>query len=208
VSDYLSEEEQLSKLREWWNRNGTALVVGFVVVIAGVLGWRWYQSYTAEQLTQAADLYAEFTVASGEARDRLASEIVSGGKGTAYPALVLLAQAQEVATAGDLAAAEGHLAAAVAQATGAPLADLARLRLARVQHGLGRHDDALKTLGEIRSAGYLSVAQELKGDIHLARDERSLAHAAYLAALAEVLAEDQRALLEIKVADTADASGS
>jgi len=208
VSDYLTEEEQLAKLQNWWQRNGTSLVVGLVLVIAGVVGWRWYQSYTAERVIRASDLYAEFLVASGEAQDTLADEIVAGGNATAYPALVLMQRARDAAAAGDLAAAEAHLAQVVTLASGVPLADLARVRLARVQHALGRHDDALQTLGEIRSAGYLSVAHELKGDIHLARDERALAHQAYVAALADVLAEDQRPLLEIKVADTADASDS
>jgi predicted negative regulator of RcsB-dependent stress response len=205
VSDYLSEEEQLSKLRDWWSRNGTAIVVILVVTAAGVLGWRWYQSAAAERVTRGAELYAEFQAASGEARSRLADEVVAEASGTAYPALVLLTRAQDAARAGDLAAAEQHLAAAVQAASGEPLSDLARIRLARVQDAQERHDEALKTLGEVRSAGYLSVAQEAKGDIHLARGERAEAHAAYVAALADVLAEDQRALLEIKVADTADA---
>lgn len=208
MSEYLSEEEQLSKLRDWWNRYGTALVVALVVVAAGVLGWRWYQSYAAERVARAADLYAEFVAANGDARRSLADDIVAEGNATAYPVLVLLRQAHDEAEAGDLAGAERDLAAAVTHASGGPLADLARLRLARVQHALGRHDDALATLGEIRAAGYLAVAQELKGDIHLVRNERAQAHAAYVAALAEVLAEDQRTLLEMKVADTADASGS
>jgi len=208
VSDYLSEEEQLSKLRDWWSRNGTALVVGLVVAIAGVLGWRWYQSSVAERIAHTADLYSEFVAAGGEARDKLAEQIAAEGGSTAYPALVLLAQAHDAVASGDLEAASGHLAGAVTAASNGPLADLARLRLARVQRGLDRSDDALQTLGTIRSAGYLALAQELKGDIHLARGERDLAHEAYVAALAEVKAEDERALLEIKVADTADASGS
>jgi predicted negative regulator of RcsB-dependent stress response len=208
VSDYLSEEEQLSRLYNWWKRNGAAVIVGLVVAVAGVIGWRWYQSYDQERVTKASDLYVEFLAASGDARDALAEDILAGGDATAYPALVLLRRAQEAVAAGDLGKAEQSLTEAAAIASGPVLADLARLRLARVQHGLGRHDDALATLGQIRAPGFVPLAQELKGDIHMARNERALAHDAYLAALAEVLAEDERALLEIKVADTADASDS
>jgi predicted negative regulator of RcsB-dependent stress response len=208
VSDYLSEEEQLSRLYNWWKQNGAAVIVGLVLAIAGVLGWRWYQSYDQERVTAASDLYAEYLAANGAARDALAKDIVAGGDATAYPALVLLRQAEAAVAAGDLAGAEKPLSEAIESASGAVLADLARLRLARVQHGLGRHDDALATLGQVRSPGYLPLAQELKGDIHMARNERAQAHEAYVAALGEVLADDQRALLEIKVADTADASDS
>lgn len=208
MSDYLSEEEQLARLASWWKSNGTAVVVGLVVVAAGVLGWRWHQSYSEERVAKASDLYVEYLAASGDAQQKLADEIVAGGDATAYPTLVLLGRGQQSVAAGDLAGAEKLLGEAVAVASGAPLADLARVRLARVQHAEGRRDEALKTLAEVRSPGYLPVAQELKGDIHMARDERALAHQAYVAALAEALAQDQRALLEIKVADTADASKS
>jgi predicted negative regulator of RcsB-dependent stress response len=208
VSDYLTDDEQLARLRSWWQRNGTALVIGLVLVIGGVVGWRWYQSSSAERLARTADLFAEFGQARGEARAALAADIVASGRRTAYPALALLQLAEEAATSGDLAAASELLRDAIAQASGRPLADLARLRLARVLHALDLDEDAIRTLAEIRATGYVSIAQELKGDIHLTRNERLLAHAAYVAALAEVLAEDQRPLLEIKVADTADASGS
>jgi len=208
VSDYLTDEEQLARLRNWWQRNGTALLMVVVLVIGGVIGWRWYESSGAERVARAADLYAEFQLARGDARDALAAEIVAGGRRTAYPALVLLQLAEEAVSAGDLEAATGVLDDAIVQASGRALADLARLRLARVLHALDRDEDAIRTLAEIRAAGYVAIAQELKGDIHVTRNERALAHQAYVAALAEMLAEDQRALLEIKVADTADASDS
>lgn len=208
MSDYLTDDEQVARLRQWWQRNGTVLVVTLVLVAGGVVGWRWYQSYVNEQVTKASELYAEFLAANGAAREALAAEVLASGRSSAYPALVALKQAQEATASGDLEAAAGLLEQAVASASGQPLADLARLRLARVQHALGRDDDALRTIGQVRAPGYLSVAHELKGDIHLARDERAEAHRAYTAALAEVLAEDQRTLLEIKVADTADASDS
>ena len=208
MSDYLTDDEQVARLRQWWERNGTVLVVTLVLVAGGVFGWRWYQSYVNEQVTKASELYAEFLAANGAAREALAAEILAGGRSSAYPALVALKQAQDATTSGDLEGAARLLEQAVASASGQPLADLARLRLARVQHALGRDDDALRTIGQVRAPGYLSVAHELKGDIHLARDERAEAHRAYTAALAEVLADDQQTLLEIKIADTADASDS
>ena len=88
------------------------------------------------------------------------------------------------------------------------LADLARLRLARVLFTLDRGDEALGVLGQIRGEGYLSLAAELTGDIRLARGERALAHQAYTKAMSHVQAGDQRPLLEMKIADTADSSDS
>ena len=60
----------------------------------------------------------------------------------------------------------------------------------------------------MRSSGFRIQVAELKGDIHLARGERALAHESYVAAKSYVQAGDQRPVLEMKIADTADASGS
>jgi predicted negative regulator of RcsB-dependent stress response len=208
VSDYLSDDEQLARLRQWWQRNGVSLVAGVVVIVAGVIGWQWYQSSVAERIARASDLYMEFLAADGDARAVLADAIAREGRSTAYPALVLLNRARDAVGDGDAEAAAVHLAEAVRVARGRMLADLARLRLAHLELELGRDDAALATLSEIRSAGYRAVALELKGDIHLARGERALAYQSYSAALAEALSEDQRPLLEVKVADTADARDS
>jgi predicted negative regulator of RcsB-dependent stress response len=209
VSDYLTDEEQLARLRSWWERNGTALIVGLVLAVGAVVGWRWYQGNLDERTVRASDLYAEFQEAEGEARAELADRIVAEGEGTAYPTLVLLEQAEaEVTAEGGTADPEPLLRRAVDLASGEELADLARLRLARVLFDADRADDALAALGQIRGEGYLSLAAELKGDIHLARDERALAHESYTTALSHVQSGDQRPVLEMKIADTADTSDS
>jgi predicted negative regulator of RcsB-dependent stress response len=208
VSDYLTDEEQVARLRAWWRDNGTSLVVGVVLVVGGVAGWRWYQSHVEERTLQASDLYAQFQEAEGESRDRLASQVIEQGDGTAYPAFVLLRQADAAVDDGDTAAAEALLRRAVALASGRELEDLARLRLARVLFHTERPDEAFSTLGEIRGEGYLALAAELKGDIHLARGERKLAHESYTAAMSYVQPGDQRPVLEMKIADTADTSDS
>jgi predicted negative regulator of RcsB-dependent stress response len=119
---------------------------------------------------------------------------------------VLLAQAQTAVREQDFAAAETALGKAVTLATGAELADIARLRLARVQQAAERGSDALATLEQVRSVGMLSVAREIAGDIHLSQGDRKKAHESYAAALADLKTEDQRGLLEAKLADTADAA--
>jgi predicted negative regulator of RcsB-dependent stress response len=108
----------------------------------------------------------------------------------------------------DAGQAESLLRRAVELASGREVADTARLRLARTLFDLDRGDDALATLGAIQGAGFLSLAAELKGDIHLARGERELAHQSYLTAQERLEAGEQRPVLEMKIADTADASDS
>jgi predicted negative regulator of RcsB-dependent stress response len=208
VADYLSDEEQLARLRGWWQQYGIALLVGALLVVVGVFGWRWYQNYTAEHVARTSDLYVAYQAAEGDARAALASQILEEGRGTAYPAFVLFDEAEAAAAAGEPERAEAALRRAVDVATADELVDTARLRLARVLFDLNRPEDALGVLGQVRGAGYLSLAAELQGDIHLSAGDRARAHASYVAAAGHLPAGEQRPVLEIKLADTADASGS
>ena len=208
MSDFQTDEDQLAQLRTWWQKYGLPLLTGVVVVVVGVLGWNWYQNYTAERLANASDLYVAYRAADGQARQALADQILDEASGTAYPAFVLFEQSEAAMAAGDGERAEALLRRAIDVASGDELRQTARLRLARVLFDLGREDDALAVLGQIRGAGYLGLAAEMQGDIHLSRGNRSLAHQSYTTAISYLPAGEQRPLLEMKLADTADASDS
>lgn len=203
MSDYLTDEEQIAKLKAWWEENGTGLVVGLILVIGGVIGWRWYDGYRTEKIESASTLYEEFLASEGEVREQLAASIDAQIPDTSYQVFTLLHRAHAAAEEADFATTEALLVRAVAAAPDALLADVARLRLARVLQQGDRSDDALAVLGAIRGEGFRSHVAELKGDIHLTRGETVLAHEAYSAALVELSEGEVRPMLEMKVADTA-----
>ncbi|HEY5681054.1 MAG TPA: tetratricopeptide repeat protein [Pseudomonadales bacterium] len=205
MSDYLTDEEQVAKLKSWWDENGVSVIVTLVLVVAGVVGWRWYESYHETRVARVSDLYEEFLVSEGDARDASAASIAEEAPDSAYQTLVMLRRSQESMESGDYEAAEAFLVEAVEAAPEPVLADVARVRLARVQQQLDRLDDALETLSGVLGEGYRSQVAEMKGDIHLARGERALAYEAYASALAAVGDNQSRPVLEMKAADTADA---
>ena len=134
MSEDLSEEEQLARLKTWWGENGTTLVVAVVVAVATVAGWQWYDTYSETQMHEASDAYVSYL--RGE--DDAVNNITADHEGSAFHVLVLFDQAKEAVQEGDLVQAEALLEAAVELDSGALLGDLARIRLARVQHGLDR----------------------------------------------------------------------
>jgi len=204
VSDYLTDEEQLDKLRNWWQQNGLMLACAVVVSVIGVVGWRWYTEYRADQVAGASDLYADYLAAEGAERDNIATTLAREFPESTYQVLVLLRESQERIVAEDVEGAEVQLKKALSVASDDILADVVRLRLARVLQQLEHTDEALSTLGQVNSLGMRSQVQELKGDIHMVRGERAAAHEAYAAALAEAGEGAQRPILKMKVADTAD----
>jgi predicted negative regulator of RcsB-dependent stress response len=203
VSDYLTDEEQLHRLRTWWEKNGLALIGAVVVGVAGVVGWNWYTQHRSEDVAQASDLYVEYLASQGTERETVEKTLAEQFPDSSYHVFVLLRQAEDRMAEDDASGALALLEQALPICEDDHLADLVRLRTARVQQQLDRTDAALATLGDVRSLGFRSMVQELKGDIHMSRGERALAHEAYSAALTEAGQGAQRPLLELKAANTA-----
>jgi predicted negative regulator of RcsB-dependent stress response len=205
VSDYLTDEEQLDKLRKWWEENGLMTVGAVVLAVVGVIGWNWYGEHSAETIARASDLYADYMEAEGTERETIEATLAAEHPDSVYRVFVLLRDAKAEADNENPEAALSILTEALVLVDEEALADVVRMRIARLQQELDQSDAALNTLSQVRSLGLRSQVQELKGDIHMARGERSLAHEAYSAALAEAADEAGRPLLKLKVADTADA---
>ena len=116
MSDYLTDEEQVAKLKSWWDENGVSVIVTLVLVVAGVVGWRWYEGYDESRVARLSDLYEEFLISEGEARDASAASIAEEAPDSAYHTLVMLRRSQESVDSGDYVAAESFLIEAVKSA--------------------------------------------------------------------------------------------
>ena len=60
MSDYLSDEEQVDRIKLWWSENGITIVVSLFGAIIGVVGWNWYESRSEERSAAAFNVYAEY----------------------------------------------------------------------------------------------------------------------------------------------------
>lgn len=203
MSDYLSEEEQLDRLKSWWSTNGTSLLTGLALAVAGLVGWRWYDHSATEARESASDRYESFLAAEGDARLALAEQLDENIEGSAYQAFTLLHRAREAVEADSIEAAVAYLQRVIDADSPSSLQDLARVRLARLHQQGGDGAAALTVLAGVRGSGYRGLAQELKGDIHVEQGERSLAHEAYVSARQEMGDDSNRPILDIKINDTA-----
>lgn len=202
MAEYLSEEEQLAALRSFWQRYGWLIVVAFVLVIGGYVGWSYYKDSQVRRAQAASDLYEQYqeNLADEAVSNSLAQQLDTEFAGTSYHVFSLLTRATAKVEAGEFEAAAELLQQATQSGADQQMVDVANLRLARVQQQLGDSDAALAALGATRGEGYRSVVAELKGDIHLARDERELALEAYSAAMETAPEANSRPLLKIKLA--------
>ena len=201
MADYLSDEERVEWLRDWWSRHGLALVAGIVVAVAGVIGWRWYQDYRQDQAEGASREYSEYLTdrAMGSAAEG-AADLADAREGTTYHVFALLHEAKDAVDSEDWERGAALLAASVDYADGL-LRDRAAIRLARVQRQLGELDEALDILAGVLSTGSAVEVAELTGDILVQKGDLAGARAAYQSALELGSTTDSgRILLELKLA--------
>ena len=143
MSEYLDEEEQLARLKSWWDDNGVALVLGLVVAVVGIVGWNWYSNASIENAQAQTQLLQEYQAAEGEQRETLGETLAADYPGSSAHVFVLFDQAKTAVSEGEFDTAQNLLSQAVEVSDDELLVDLARIRLARVQRQVDLGDDAL-----------------------------------------------------------------
>jgi predicted negative regulator of RcsB-dependent stress response len=188
VDPHIAEDEELHKLKEWWKRNGTSIIVGIVVglsAIVGVNGWDWYSTRRAET---ASALYFQLrnSIAQGNLPTslELARELRDDFKATPYAANGALMTAAVTFAQGDTETARELLEWVLANPGDDNIAHTARLRLAYLELSTGNHARALE-LASVPDVGtYGSHYAELRADAHVLAGDSGKALSAYDEAIA------------------------
>ncbi|HET7607951.1 MAG TPA: tetratricopeptide repeat protein [Gammaproteobacteria bacterium] len=205
MDDYLTDKEQVERLRQWWRENGWFLIGGVALGGLAIVGYRQYFEYRDAQSEQAAAMYQSVKQEAdagntADAETRFAT-MRSEFPDNAYThQAALLLASNEIVTAPDDAAEK--LRFTMENSDDPELAMVARLRLARVLAYRDRDEEALAVLNVPDPGQFAGRIAEIKGDIHAANGETDAARTAYLEAMvapgAELL---DRGLLQMKLSD-------
>ncbi|OGI49966.1 MAG: hypothetical protein A3B81_00400 [Candidatus Muproteobacteria bacterium RIFCSPHIGHO2_02_FULL_65_16] len=182
-----TEQEELEKFKTWWKSYGNALILGVILGAGLLFGNKYWQQYQERRIVEAATLYDELRQhyqgnrpePARAAGTRLLDEYAS----TPYAAMAALMLARHGVVSGDGAAARKHLQWVLDHAADTPLAHAARLRLARLLAGEGKHEAALAQLDVKEMSGFEAEYLEARGDVLTALGRAGEARAAYSAAL-------------------------
>lgn len=201
---YVSEEERVEALKRWWKENRNSLLIGLLLGLLVVSGWRYWQAQQQAQHEEASLIFHRLSEAALirqplEAQ-KLAERLIEGYGSTTYAEFARLSLAKFKVVSGDLEAAKLRLEEELRLGKNEALKDLARLRLARVLLARGEYAQGLELLGQSKgeSSQFDGLLQEVRGD--LLRGEKRLeeARAAYLAAKEK---ENRSPLLDLKIHD-------
>jgi predicted negative regulator of RcsB-dependent stress response len=205
VDDYLSDKEQVERLRQWWRENGWFLLGGVALGLLALYGYRQYFAFQDRENEQAAAMY-ETIRAEVDDNDTASAETAYARLRNEHPdhaythqAALLVARAQ-VVTAPD--SASEKLRYTMENSDDPELAMIARLRLARVLAYREQYQDALAVLNVPEPGQFAGRIAEIKGDIHTALGETDAARTAYLEAMVSPGAELlDRNFLQMKLSD-------
>jgi len=209
---YNTEEQQVEAIKRFWKQNGVSIIAGVVIGLAGLYGFRFYQSQQVEAIEGQSSQYAaliEKVAAEGADKSAWliqAQTFIEANPGSSYAVLTALLAAKEAVLAKDYVVAEKQLAWVVANTKTPEITAVATLRLARVQTEQANYEAALSTLTATLPKSFTEQQQELKGDVLLKSGDEVKAKAAYQAALAAA-EEGKNPLLQVKLNELAHVAG-
>lgn len=212
MDEYLSEKEQVERLRQWWRDNGWYLIGGVVLGALALFGANQFRSHQNRQSEQAGALFDSLKIVA-ESDDlaeanRLLEQLRKEYPSTAYASQAGLLVAEMSLIAAPERATE-ELRRVMENTDERELGLIARMRLARALAYREQFDEALAVLEVGEPGRFAGSINEIKGDIYAVTGQPDAARTAYLAALtasgAEVL---DRNFLQMKLNDLPSATAA
>ncbi len=187
------EHEQSERVRSWLRENGVSIVMGVVLALAGIFGWRQWQDYQSNQAALANEYYAaiqrQLEADNVEAAAEQFAAMREGVGEHAYLALAGMLLAPSLSEAGETGRAAEIYAALLESGKWSALRPLIRLRLALLETALGRSESALARLQGDAPTGYEALWLETRGDVLFDLNRLDAAAEAYAAAVEQLRGE-------------------
>ncbi|HEY8520851.1 MAG TPA: tetratricopeptide repeat protein [Gammaproteobacteria bacterium] len=212
MDEYLSEKEQIERIRTWWRENGWYLIGGAALGALALFGWNQYQAYQMRRAEEAGTLYQSLAAAVEDDDETRATELLEQLRAehpsSAYADQAGLLVAKLRQQSADTEGAVRELRYVMENSRDPDLALIARLRLARLLAYRQQYEEALALLREVDPGQFAGRFSEVEGDIHYAQGNLDAARSAYLEALnapgSQVL---DRNLLQMKLNELESAAG-
>jgi len=203
MADILNEQEQVDAIKQFWRRYGLWIMVAIIIVLLGLLGYRFWQNREQKITAITSGMYEQMLVDVDQQNtadmQANANLLMSRYPDSAYSALAGLLLAQSQVAKGQLSQAQTSLQWVVNHAQDAHTVIIAKIRLARVLIAQKQPQQALTTLQSIQNS---AEADMVKGDAHLALNNIMAAQKAYQLSLSELQSSDPLyPLVQMKLAN-------
>jgi predicted negative regulator of RcsB-dependent stress response len=212
MNEYVTDEEQVERIKAWWKDNGGSVVAGLVIGIGGFFGWIYWQDYQAKVSAQASahfdDMITQFEQQQYDSAISEAQMLFDDYGSSSYAEMARLTLARIHVEQQNYDQAASQLKTLMTQTQDSGIEMVARRRLATVLYQQGEYDEALSQLEIEYPEPYTAAFEELKGDILVAKGNTEQAREAYQKArLAQPSAPNPQ-FLQQKLEDLGQASSN
>jgi predicted negative regulator of RcsB-dependent stress response len=183
MNDFVTDEEQVERIKKWWSDNGSSVIAGLVIGVGGLMGWRYWVDYQENTAAEASINFVSM-VSALENKDNdsaiaSADIILQDYSSTAYADLARLSLAKAFVEEKEYDKAASQLQSLLNSKPDIPLEMIARRRLAAVLYQQGKLDAALQILKVDFPKPFAAAFEELQGDILAAQGNPASARDAY-----------------------------
>jgi len=200
---YETEEQQVEALKEWWKENGTPLIVGAVLGLAGFAGWKYWDQQQIAYQESASDLYNQVSlVLKSDDKSGLAEKaqaVKSSYPDSSYAILSAFQLAKIAVENKDLEKAASELAWIIDNHADNEITPMAKIRLARVLIAQEKPTDALKLVSIPEDSGYYALASLVKGNALMALNKKDEALLAFKAASSNLAIASRHPSLQFQI---------
>ena len=183
MTEYLTDDEQVERIKKWWSENGTSVIAGVIIGVGGLSGWRFWVDHQANVAAEASAHFAQMVTSLENSKNDNAIEqaniILDDYSDTAYADLARLSLAKAFVEGAEFAKAEQQLRLLVDTTSETTLQMVARKRLAAILLQQKKYTEALEVLQVNYPKQFTAAFEELKGDILVAQGDKSGAREAY-----------------------------
>lgn len=180
---YMTEEEQLEKIRQWFKTYGGVLVFSILFAIVVSFGWNYWRQKQERMYEQASSLFEQVQInvlgQNQEDIQSMSQRIQTEYPGSPYASLAALELAKIAIGNNQLADAEKELFWVVNHTDDTALQNIATIRLARVLIAEQKAPQALDLLKRVKNKEYQSLAETIRADAYLSLNEKNLAADSY-----------------------------
>lgn len=198
---YSTENEQVDALRRFFAQNGKALVVGVIIGIGALAGWRYWSTHQDGNHRENSEAYQRVTEsldASKPATLAAAAKFATENSST-YGALTSLDLAKQYVDSKQLDKAATVLQDGLKNTEDANLQSVLNLRLARVQLEQKKPDDVLKTLDAIKGDAWTAIVADVRGEALLSKGDTKGARDAWSKGIASDASSALKEMLQMKM---------
>ena len=197
ISD--SEEEQVDKLKKWWDSNGKQIIAGAVLGLAGIFGWNYYVDYQDSQALNARALYLSY--ASDSANVGAYDKLIKDHPSSSYADQATLLMAKYLFEAESHSLALDALKPLMSRENSV-IASTAALRSASLYLELEQHQEALAVLNMDNANEFSGLFYNLAGDVYLDLGNNEEARNSYALAIENITDNSSLSqLIQIKLDD-------